>query len=62
MTDLYLKIEWKHQKLNRKDLRIRGLILNRDPEMSFISTYGKSVSGMRFPSEYRIIENYNSDR
>jgi len=56
-----LKIEWKHQNLNRKDLRIRGLILNRIPGMRFISTYGKVRGGLRFPSQYRIIEYYSGD-
>ncbi len=56
-----LRIEWKHQNLNRADLRIRGLILNRIPGMKFISSYGKNRSGLRFPSEYRIIEYYNNE-
>ncbi len=57
-----LKIEWKHRNLNRTDLRSRGLILNRIPGMKFISTYGKKRGGLRFPSEYRIIEYYNNNK
>ena len=56
-----LKIEWKHQNLNRADLRNRGLILHRTPGMKFISTYGKNRAGLRFPSGYRIVEYYNNE-
>jgi len=56
-----LKIEWKHQNLNRSDLRNRGLILNRTPGVKFISTYGKNRAGLRFPSEYKIIEYYSNE-
>ncbi|MEN8154747.1 MAG: hypothetical protein ABFR75_12075 [Acidobacteriota bacterium] len=55
------KIEWKHQNLYREDLRIRGLILNLDPEMKFVSFFGKLRNGLRFPSGYRIIEYYHKN-
>lgn len=54
-----LKIEWHHRRVqNKHEIRARGLILDREPELKFISEFGLKRSGLRFPSRCSIIESY----
>lgn len=54
-----LKIEWHHRRVQNKDeIRARGLILDREPELKFISEFGLTKGGLWFPSRCSIIESY----
>ena len=57
-----LKIEWYfHRVQNRKQLRIKGLILDMEPQLEFISEYNFKRKGIRYPSRFLIRETYIKD-
>jgi tetratricopeptide (TPR) repeat protein len=57
-----LKIEWHHRGIqNREQLRALGFILERDPELRFISEFAKKKGDLRFPSKCRMVESYTND-
>lgn len=54
-----LKIEWNYARVqNRNQLRKMGLILDREPDLKFISEFGIKKNGLRFPSRCYIVESY----
>jgi tetratricopeptide (TPR) repeat protein len=56
-----LKIEWNYSRVqNRKQLRSMGLILDRKPELKFVSEFAQEKNRLRFPSRCFIVESYTS--
>jgi len=54
-----LKIEWTpYGVANREDLRLRGMILYREPRLIFTTEYRMVREGIRFPSRCRVVESY----
>jgi hypothetical protein len=55
-----LRIEWHNRELrNREQLRAMGLILQREPELKFVSEFGVTRRGFRFPSRCFMKESYS---
>jgi hypothetical protein len=54
-----LKIEWHHRQVqNRDQLRAIGFVLQREPELKFVSEFAVKRGELRFPSTCRMIESY----
>ncbi len=58
-----LKIEWKNMMMpNRQQLRLRGLILDLEPRIRYISEYGFEKNGFWYPSRNSLAETYIDDQ
>lgn len=56
-----LRIERSYQlEKNRDKVRLRGLIMNLDPRLTFISEFAFEKNGVRYPSRIEVRESYFS--